>query len=291
MPEPYSPLRYPGGKAKLADFLISVINHNELSEPHYVEPYAGGAGAALRLLFEEHVSSITINDADPRINSFWLAVTKHNAAFIELLLDAKVELREWKRQREIYEKRDLRKILELGFATFFLNRTARSGIIHNGGPIGGHGQKGKYKINARFNKINLARRIQRIGMYSDRIHISSDDGLSLLKKLNQCHAKSKQTFVYLDPPYYAKGPELYLNRFNHRQHQLLASYLSSPKNFPWIMTYDDVDAIRKLYTLFPQFNFNLQYSVTTARKGTELLIHPSSVLIPEESKNWLPAIA
>lgn len=290
MPEPYSPLRYPGGKAKLTDFLVAVLKCNGLREPHYVEPYAGGAGAALRLLFEEYVETITINDADPRIRCFWQAVTRYNDAFLGLLerIDATIE--EWRHQRAIYEKRDLRKVLELGFATFFLNRTTRSGIIHNGGPIGGYDQTGNFKIDARFNRTQLIRRIQRIGAYSDRISTSGVDGLALLKKINHSHVKAKRTFVYLDPPYYAKGPELYLNRFSHDQHAQLAAYLNTAKNFPWILTYDNVSPIRDLYLRFSQVCFSLSYSAHTRRKGHELLIHPDSVVIPTEARRAFPAV-
>ena len=177
MSEPYSPLRYPGGKAKLTSFLIEVIKSNGLREPHYVEPYAGGAGAALRLLFEEFVAAITINDADPRVQCFWLAVTEFTDKFLGLLEDVELTVDEWHRQRAIYEASNRKNVLELGFATFFLNRTTRSGIIHNGGPIGGYEQTGTYKIDARFNRTQLARRIQRIGIYSDRIDVSGVDGL------------------------------------------------------------------------------------------------------------------
>lgn len=291
MSEPYSPLRYPGGKAKLSNFLIEVLKANGLKEPHYVEPYAGGAGAALRLLFEEYVEAITINDADPRVRCFWWAVTKKNDEFLSMLEDVEVSVEEWRRQREIYEKRNLRRVLELGFATFFLNRTTRSGIIHNGGPIGGFDQTGNYLIDARFNRAQLARRIQRIGFYADRIDVSGDDGLLLLRKIDLNAENAERTFVYLDPPYYVKGAELYLNRFTHDQHRILAQYLSTPKAFPWIMTYDNVSPIRELYSKFPRFSFNLSYSAYERRAGEELLIHPPSVRVTQEAKQALPAVA
>lgn len=291
MAEPYSPLRYPGGKARLANFLIEFIKCNDLDIPHYVEPYAGGAGAALRLLFEEYVETITVNDADPRVRCFWQAITKYNDAFLDLLEESVTTVEEWHRQRAIYEKRDLRKILELGFATFYLNRTVRSGIIHNGGPIGGYNQKGNYKIDARYNRAQLARRIQRIGVYADRINVSGVDGLDLLKNLNRRHAKAKNTLVYLDPPYYCKGADLYLNRFTHGQHAALAAYLSSSKNFPWVMTYDNVAAIRELYSAFPQVCFNLSYSAYERRQGQELLIYPRSLQVTSSAGVALPSVA
>jgi DNA adenine methylase len=291
MSEPYSPLRYPGGKAKLANFLIKVLQSNGLREPHYVEPYAGGAGAALRLLFEEYVEAITINDADRRVRCFWTAVTTQNDAFLGMLDDVEVSVDEWRRQRAVYDNQDVEDELELGFATFFLNRTTRSGIIHNGGPIGGFDQAGNYKIDARFNRPQLARRIQRVGIYADRIDVSGEDGLLLLQTLNQDVVGARNTLVYLDPPYYAKGAELYLNRFTHIQHRQLAEYLSTPKAFPWVMTYDNVPQIRELYAAFPQLCFNLSYSAYERRAGKELLVHPVSVRITTEARQALPLAA
>ncbi|MAZ71227.1 DNA adenine methylase [Porticoccus sp.] len=291
MAEPYSPLRYPGGKAKITDFLAKVIELNDISDPHYVEPYAGGAGAALSLLVQEYVESITINDADPRIYSFWRAITEHNDNFIERLESIDVSVDEWHRQRKIYQDGNVTKFFELGFATFYLNRTARSGIIHNGGPIGGYDQKGNYKIDARFNRTALVRRIRRIGVYADRIDVSSADGLSLLKTINKSPIRAAGAFVYLDPPYYVKGGDLYLNTFTHTQHKRLAEYLRNSKRFPWIMTYDNVEAIRSLYREFNQTPFDLSYSAYESRKGQEILIHPDCISVPQSALNLLPKVA
>jgi DNA adenine methylase len=291
MPEPYSPLRYPGGKAKLANFLISVLSANGLRQPNYIEPYAGGAGAALRLLAEEYVSTITINDADPRISCFWQAITRRNDVFVDMLENTPATLDEWHRQRQIYEKRDLRKILDLGFATFFLNRTSRSGIVHNAGPIGGYDQRGNYQIDARYNRDELRRRIQRIGSFSDRIFVSCKDGLGLLKNINRSRLKASRSFVYIDPPYYAKGSELYLNQFTSAQHSELAEYLGQRLNFPWIMTYDNVPQIRRLYKGLSRLRFNLSYSAYERRQGEELLIYPKYVTVPHKAVAALPAMA
>lgn len=291
MAEVYSPLRYPGGKSRLAPFLVEVLRSNDITEPHYIEPYAGGAGAALQMLFEEYVESITINDADPRVYCFWKAVTEHNEQFLSLLENAVLTVEEWHRQRDVYGRCDKRSTVSLGFATFFLNRTSRSGILHNSGPIGGYKQTGNYKIDVRFNRQKLARRIQRIGAYSERINVSNLDGLALLKVLNRAPTKARNSFVYLDPPYYVKGAELYMNKFNHAQHRILAKYLSKPRNFPWIMTYDNAPEIRHLYRNFSQSNFDLSYSAYERRVGKELLIHPNSISIPDSAKESLPYAA
>lgn len=290
MAETYSPLRYPGGKAKLGTFLIEVMRANGLLQPSYIEPYAGGAGAALRLLFEEFVEDITINDADPRIRAFWEAVTRHTDRFVCRLQDVPVSVEEWRKQRYIYDRKDLRSVFDLGFATFYLNRTTRSGIIHNGGPIGGFDQTGNYKINARFNTDELARRICRIGAYSERIQVSGDDGLSLLRKLDR-RRSAPRTLVYIDPPYYAKGDELYWNRLTHSGHARLAKYLRSERRFTWLMTYDDIEEIRQLYAGCPQIPFSLAYSACKRRTGRELLIHPPNLAIPRRARASLPVVA
>lgn len=291
MPERYSPLRYPGGKAQLAQFIIEVIKSNGWQAPDYAEPYAGGAGAALQLLFEEYVDRITINDADPRIFSFWRAVVEQNARFIDQLSDTPVTVSEWARQREVYKARDLRRWFQLGFATFYLNRTTRSGIIHNGGPIGGHDQEGNYAIDARFNRQQLIRRIQRIGIYSERIVTSDFDGLTLLRTINRKPTVASRTLAYLDPPYYHKGANLYLNKFTHLQHAALAEYLSAPRHFPWLLTYDNVAEIQKLYKGFSQVPFHLSYSAYERRQGEEVLIHSPEVAVPETARRALPALA
>jgi DNA adenine methylase len=70
----FTPLRYPGGKGKLAAYLKSIIEANRLHDGEYVEPYAGGAAIAFELLFQEYVSRIHINDLSRPIFSFWQAV-------------------------------------------------------------------------------------------------------------------------------------------------------------------------------------------------------------------------
>lgn len=286
-----SPLRYPGGKSQLAPFLIKVVAANNLERPHYVEPYAGGAGAALHLLFEEYVRTVTINDADDHVRAFWHAVTKQNDRFVERLSTISVSVTQWQRQRAIYKRCDLRKLFELGFATFYLNRTSRSGIVRNGGPIGGLEQGGEYKVDARFYRDQLCDRIARIGRYSDRISISGVDGLELLREIEGDAARARRTFVFLDPPYYNKGAQLYLNGFDHEQHQALAAYLSRRRRFRWVMTYDNVKPIRELYRDFASVGFDLSYSAFEYRAGRELLIYPEETAIPGAVRSALRSVA
>lgn len=288
MPEHYSPLRYPGGKGKLAGFLSAVLQRNGHARSVYVEPYAGGAGTALHLLFGEYVERVVINDRDARVHSFWWAVTRRTREFIDLVRTTPVTVDEWRQQREIYTQCDVERPLRLGFATFFLNRTTRSGIIHNGGPIGGYDQTGKYKIDARYNAVDLVRRIVRIGAYSDRIEVQGEDGQDLLANLCRDSEKAGLAFVYLDPPYYSKGRELYMNHFTSSQHKALAAFLRDDPGFSWILTYDDVSEIRRLYKGLPHFDFSLSYTAYERRQGTELLIHPPGVRVTAEEREVFP---
>lgn len=274
---PRSPLRYPGGKAPLAGFLNAIIARRGLDT--YLEPYAGGAGAAIELLLTDSVDRIVINDLDPAIYSFWYSITNEPEAFLDLLADAPLDLDEWHRQQAIYRTADAIDSLALGFATFYLNRTNRSGVM-NAGVIGGQAQVGKYRINARYDKDALAKRVSLIAEKRHRITVTQYDGAHAIRRA----FRLKRALIYADPPYYAKGSFLYLNSFNAEQHEKLAAVLNSHSERSWILTYDDHDRVRELYKARKMFNFQLQYSAHQAARVSELMIvsdHLSpSVAIP-----------
>lgn len=245
-----------------------------------MEPYAGGAGAALNLLFGEHVERIMINDADRCIYTFWNAVLNQTSRFLKLLEDTPISVEQWKIQREIYRNQKKHSSIRVGFATFYLNRCNRSGILMNSGVIGGMDQSGKWKINARFNKDELAKRVERISMYKDRISIFGEDAIKFLKTHVATISCDERILVYLDPPYYVKGSQLYLNHYGHDDHDKLSNFIKKQKELKWIMTYDNVPEIHKLYQELGKVPFHLNYSAHSAREGNELLIHPSGVKLP-----------
>ena len=153
----YTPLRYPGGKKRLAPVVMRLLEVNGLKDIEYAEPYAGGASMALTLLFEEYASAIHINDLSRPVYAFWHTVLNEADELCRRIDRVKVTMREWHRQHKIYEQRETADLADLGFAAFFLNRTNRSGII-GGGVIGGKGQGGDWKLDARFTKADLIRR-------------------------------------------------------------------------------------------------------------------------------------
>ncbi|MHB1262116.1 MAG: DNA adenine methylase [Thermoplasmatota archaeon] len=271
-----SPLRYPGGKAALASLLIQIRRLNGLGGHPVAEPFGGGAGAALTMLYGEETPRIEINDADPAIHAFWWAVTSRAPEFAEKLRNTPVTIAEWKRQREIHRRPGKRSRLDIGFATFYLNRCNRSGIILNGGPVGGLAQEGKWKLKARYNKHALLERCERVAEFGDRISITREDGLGFIKKRAQ-----RDVFFFIDPPYYEKGPKLYLNSLGHEYHEALAEQMQSMQDARWVMTYDDSPAIRHLYEPWANVReFKLDYSASGRRKGSELFISPKRMLLP-----------
>jgi DNA adenine methylase len=269
-----SPLRYPGGKASLADFFQACVEALGLDMPTYVEPYAGGAGAGLDLLYRGVVKRVVINDLDKSIYSVWTAMLNRTDDFLRRLETTPLTVDEWKRQREIYRTRDAQDIdpFDLGFATFYLNRTNRSGVLR-GGIIGGLEQAGTYKMDARFNRVTLRARIERLAAHRSAVHVSHQDGVGRLRHW----LRKENVFAYVDPPYYAKGSLLYLNSFNDRQHADLAGLLNSVADANWVLTYDLADEIKALYANRTTLDFNLHYSAHRREVANELMVFSNTV--------------
>jgi DNA adenine methylase len=264
----YTPLRYPGGKTSLFRFFEEIIGHNQWKDVVYIEPYAGGAGAALSLLITNSVSSIVINDYDSAIYSFWISILNETESFVEMINNIATTPEEWRKQKEIYRAADVNKPLELGFATFFLNRTNRSGIL-NAGPIGGQTQNGEWKMDARFNRQALIDKIKLIATYKNRIKVSNIDGLQLIEE----YASNQSSFFYIDPPYFVKGAKLYLNAFKSEDHENLAHVLNKYKDVKWVLTYDSVPEIRQLYKNRNYAPFDLSYSAHhDTKSGSEIMV-------------------
>lgn len=272
-----SPLRYPGGKNKLARFIALICEKNDITG-HYVEPYAGGASVALHLLLNGYVREITINDLDRSVYAFWHSILNHNRKFCNRIQNVDVSLENWYKFKNIHRDKKRTSLFELGFSTFFLNRTNRSGIL-NAGMIGGIEQKGEYAIDCRFNKKELIRRIQRIGKHKKQIHIFNLNALSLIKKI-QKKSKKENTIFYFDPPYYLKGPSLYMNHYEPNDHKKVASQIKKIKKSKWIVSYDDVTEIKKLYGGYKKKEYSLMHTAYKIRQGKEVLFFSNKLKIP-----------
>jgi DNA adenine methylase len=265
-----SPLRYPGGKGRLAKFVAGLLDRQPLRATRYVEPFAGGAGVGLRLLVDEHVDEIVINDLNPGIAAFWRAVFERPDDLLTRLQDCEITIEEWHRQREVYlsEPDD---DVELGFALFFLNRTNRSGIL-DARPIGGYEQKGKWKIDARFDKGRLSHRIEVLSSYGSRVSIRQEDGIEIIRG----HLKEPDSFIYADPPYLEKGDDLYLDTLGWTDHVRLSKLLQ--EGGQWLLTYDaDPRITDDLYAGFRCAEFSMTHSAAVQHMGREYAVFAHSI--------------
>lgn len=284
-----TPLRYPGGKSVMTDFFKAFIVENEMQSVIYAEPYAGGVGAGINLLLSDRISKLYINDANIAVYAFWYSLLYHSDEFINMFEKVDITLEEWEKQRLIFKSEvidsDDKPYLQLGFATFFMNRCNRSGII-SAWPIGGSTEekqlKANYKIDARFKKELLRDRLLNIINRKDSIKVFNKDAMQFLKEDVETLSVAKQTntIVYLDPPYFEQGSNLYMNYYKKEDHQNLANYLEIKKEFKWILSYDNVEYIRNLYGYTRQYTFDLRYFVQNRKLGSELLFFSNNSTIP-----------
>jgi len=273
-----TPLRYPGGKAKLANYIKLLLRTNRLGDAHYVEPYAGGASVALALLLGEYVTHVHINDLDRSVFAFWHSVLNETEALCRLIRDTRLSIREWRRQRAIQRRAREIGLLELGFSTFFLNRTNRSGIICSGGVIGGVGQSGEWKLDARFPRAALIARVEAIASYRGRISLHNADAGVLLECL--LPDLPRKSLVYLDPPYYVKGRRrLYANFYEHADHAAMATILAEAQR-PWIVSYDDVPQVRAIYRGYRHRAYRVSYTARERCRGAEVMFFSNGLMLP-----------
>lgn len=273
----YSPLRYPGGKNKLSRFISLVCIKNNING-HYIEPYAGGASVALHLLINRFVKEITINDFDKAIFAFWHSVLNDTDKLCKKIKSTDITIENWIKQKEIQNNKDSEKdLLKLGFSTLFLNRTNYSGIV-DGGVLGGLKQKSEYKIDCRFNKEELIKRIKIISKYKSSIHLHNLDALTLVEKIKK-ETKSENVIFYFDPPYFLKGQSLYMNAYDSSDHEKVSKKIKEIKNARWIVSYDDVPQINFLYKDrgIKKIHYFLNHSAYKQKKGEEVLFCSSNI--------------
>lgn len=269
MAKSLSPLRYPGGKFKIYDKLKKLIEFNDFGDRTYVEPFAGGFGIGLGLLQEDIVQTAILNDFDSHIYNFWFIVLYHTDELLKMITDTPITIEERNRQLAIYED-DNADIVSDGFATFFLNRVNFSGVI-KGGPIGGFSQNGTYKLDCRFNKVEIAKKIQQISLFRERIELYNCDASELI--VQHLQERLQTLFFNIDPPYVKKGSKLYTNYFIERDHKALEKTIADHLNETrWIVTYDDCNLIRDIYKDYHMLEYSILHNAGGSVLGKELVI-------------------
>lgn len=281
MSQHHTPLRYPGGKQRLTPFILELLESNNLTNGHYVEPYAGGAGVAIDLLINRHVKKIHLNDSSVPIHCFWKAVTTEAEKFCRRISTIPLNISEWKRQRDILRNVEKHYEFDVGFAAFYLNRCNRSGVL-TGGVIGNLHQTGKWKIDARFSRTELIRRVEAVGEHAKSIKLYNMDAEKFITTLVP-KMPIKETFVYCDPPYYEKSSRLYLDYYEKDDHERIATTIQSKLKTKWIVSYDAAAQILKYYKSRRKFVYDLQYAASSAYKGKEVFIFADNVVVPRRS--------
>lgn len=274
-----SPLRYPGGKSRISTFIEDIINLNDLNDCTIYELYAGGAGASLNALFSGVCDKIVLNDLDKHIYWFWKSVKFHTDELIKLINDTAVDIDTWHNQREVYVNYSNYTPLEVGFATFYLNRCNRSGILQ-AGPIGGKNQTGNYKIDVRFNKANLIQRIQIIARMGSQISLENKESINLISTIFE--KENEGDFLFLDPPYYVQGENLYFSSYTDEDHARLAQILRLNRTKSWFLTYDNCDRIKELYSDFRTADLPMTYTLQEKRKSKEIMIFSDNLDVPKQ---------
>jgi DNA adenine methylase len=282
----YSPLRYPGGKGKLALSVARIISDNKLTGGHYAEPYAGGAAVGIFLLFHEYVSTFHLNDLDPAIFAFWHTVLNETEWLCHRIREVKITPEEWRKQRQVHSKQNASSRRDLGFATFFLNRTNRSGIIKGGGMIGGTEQLGKWKLDVRFNRESLIDRIQDIASFGPRIKLTNLDAEEFLKRSSV--RLPEKSLMYLDPPYFEKGPGLYQSHYQVQDHVRIAKKINKGLKHKWLVSYDAHPAIVELYSEKRHLVYDLRYQASKKYLGKEIMIFSDDLLLKGELNSIFP---
>ncbi|WP_375461407.1 DNA adenine methylase [uncultured Enterovirga sp.] len=272
----FSPLRYPGGKGKLARFVAEIVRQNRLYDGFYVEPYAGGGAVAWELLITGMVRRVHVNDLSRPIYAFWRSVLDHTDELARLINDTALDIDTWKKMKRTFSTPDEHDDLSLGFATFYLNRTNRSGIL-NGGPIGGHLQEGAWGIDARYNRAELIVRVERIAKLRKRITLTNIDAVTLL---NERRRWPKRTLIYLDPPYFTKGRDLYYDYYDQASHAKVAEAVRRMEGAQWIVSYDDVGPIHALYDQETWLQYRIGYSARNRLQGREAMFFSSGLQVP-----------
>lgn len=274
----FSPLRYPGGKGKLARFVAEVIRSNGLSDGLYVEPYAGGAALAWELLLTGVVRRVAINDLNSAVYAFWRCVLDRTDEIVGLIDRTPVDMFTRDRMKAILSNPNAVDELDLGFAMFFLNRTNRSGIL-NGGVIGGRAQTGAWKIDARYTKLDLIARIRRIAAARRRISLTKLDAIEFLSTYSPTW--KPKTLVYLDPPYFEKGRHLYYDFYKPDDHANVALAVHKLRHVWWIVSYDDAVPIYNLYPDQQGLRYMIGYSARDRAQGREAMFFSAGLKMPE----------
>lgn len=242
-------IRYPGGKSKLRKQIIIRIAKMFDGE-EYVEPFFGGGSVGLNVLKDINVKKIWINDLDLGVASLWTSVIRFPEMLKKVVTEFEPSVELFDKFKDLLQTRPHLKIPEevvnWGLMKLAIHQISYSGLgVKSGGPLGGRDQKSKYKIDCRWSPSYICKRIDEYHKMFSEVEVrynccSSRDFLAVIDGW-------KDFIFYLDPPYFVKGRDLYQYGFSNNDHFVLADLLKST-TCKWILSYDDCEEIRELYS-------------------------------------------
>lgn len=283
-----SPLRYPGGKVRMTPFLVDLFwsQWTDMDVEVWLEPFAGGAGAALKALEDDQVPEAWVVERNPALAAFWRVVSEDGERLAQRVEMTVPTLRDFDRAREVVtevmgtDRPVTEDVEDVAFSAFVLNRCSRSGIVSGSvGPIGGKRQEGRHKVADRWNGPALAQRLRRVHALGSRLKVHEGDGISYVEDLPGSGI-GDEVFVFLDPPYVEQGNALYAKGFDSGQHERLAAALHRLSS-PWIMTYDAHPEVLRLYPDHQVMEYEIAHTANRQGIGTEYAVLGAGLHMPE----------
>lgn len=249
---PKSPLRYPGGKNRAIKSILSLIPEDETT---LCSPFLGGASIELAC-----TTRMTVYGSDifEPLTDFWISLITHKEELINIVKSYfPLEKKEfYKLQKKLLHIKDP---IERGAVFFVLNRSSFSGTTMSGGMSPGH---------PRFT-ISSIDRLKHFNVKNFYV-----ENLDYKETIN----KHKDAFCYLDPPY-LNGQALYgVKGDTHKDfdHEELAKILQDKER--WIMSYNDCQEIRDLYSSFTIISIEWVYGMSKNKSSNEILILSKDLL-------------
>lgn len=240
-----SPFRYPGGKSKVIDYLYSHLRSAKSKK--LVSPFTGGGSFELAMLNSGVVEELHLNDLDTGVYSLWWVIKHMPYELISRIEYFNLGHKEFfKAQQIIKEDYKNVNVVEAAWTSLLVNRLAYSGVS-KANPLGGRNGT-KENLLSRWNPADLVSRIEKIHAMSESITITQENAVELIE---EAYWEESST-IFIDPPYVAKGKDLYHCFYTHKDHLELSCLLDSlHMGFPgadMVVTYDFCELLDKIYT-------------------------------------------